>query len=127
MGKNDWGGENTEDKKLSRSASIKHKIISFSFFLSSNFEPSFLTLFPEIEDEYGSVGGRCADLVSARVPADLEDAAGALVGVDELACLRGPDVDALVEGAGGQELAVGAEGHAEEKRANQRFFFQILQ
>ena len=39
-------------------------------------------LLSEIEDENCSVGGRGADLVAAAVPADLENAAGALVRVD---------------------------------------------
>ena len=41
-----------------------------------------VNLFSEVEDKNGSVGGRCADLVATAVPADLENAASALVGVN---------------------------------------------
>ena len=37
--------------------------------------------FSEIEDEYGSVGGRGSDLVAATVPTNLENTAGSLVRV----------------------------------------------
>lgn len=73
---------------------------------------------PEVEDADVAVGEGGGDLVAVAVPADLEDPAGAgAEGPHDPPLLERPDVEALVDRAAGQELAVRAEGDGVHRRA----------
>lgn len=65
--------------------------------------------FPQVKHKYWAVRGTCAHFVALRIPADLEDAAGPAVAMNQLARLRAPNVHALVETARSEELAIRTE------------------
>lgn len=62
--------------------------------------------FPQVKHKYWAVRGTCAHFVALRIPADLKDAAGAAITMNQLSRLCAPNVHALVETARSEEFSI---------------------
>lgn len=67
--------------------------------------------FSHVQNENAAIGGASANLAASRIPADFENATGALVTVHQLSALCAPDVHAFIETARCQEFTIWTECH----------------